>query len=250
MRLVSLCPSTTELLFVLGLGDRLVGVTQYCIHPAEGVAPIEKIGGTKDPDIAAITALAPDLVLLNREENRREDWQALERAGITCHLSYPCSPVEARDMVAALGDRLGVETAAAAIVDEIDAARERARIAAPANGVRIAYLIWRKPWMTVNGKTYISALLAEAGAINVFAASPRLYPEISATDLRDARPDRVLLSSEPFPFKQRHADELAEATGLEPDRFIFVDGENLSWHGSRTAAGRHEATEIVTGASR
>ena len=245
VRLVSLCPSTTELLFVLGLGDALVGVTKYCIHPADGVAAIRKVGGTKNPDVTAIRALEPDLVLLNREENRREDWEALEGVGIACHLSFPRTPIEARDMVCELGALLNTAEAAARIADEIDDALDAARAAAPARPVRIAYLIWRKPWMAINDTTYISALLAEAGAVNVFGDAETAYPEIDAARLREADPDRVLLSSEPFPFKQRHRDELAEATGLPRDRFLFVDGENLSWHGSRTAAGLREAAAIT-----
>jgi len=246
MRLVSLCPSTTELIFDLGMGDALVGITRFCIHPAEGVAGIQKVGGTKNPDIGNIVALRPDLVLLNEEENRREDWQALHEQAIACHLSCPRNAAEATELVADLGRVLGAEAAASRICGSIEAARQAVAADKPATPVRFAYLIWRNPLMTVNGSTYISALLGEAGGVNVFAEREPRYPEISAEDLAAAAPDRVLLSSEPFPFKDKHLTELAEATALPRDRFALVDGEQLSWHGSRTAIGLRYALTLLS----
>lgn len=245
MRLVSLCPSTTRLIFDLGRGGDLVGITKFCIHPAEAVAGIEKVGGTKDPKIERILALKPDLVLLNREENRREDWEALDQAGISCHLSFPRTVADCRALVADLGGLLHAEAKATQILSAIDDSAERAQKAASQNpNVPFAYLIWRKPWMTVNSKTYISKLLSDAGGLNVFADAEQDYPAITAQQIAAAKPRMILLSSEPFPFKQKHIDELAAATGLPKAQIHLVDGELLSWHGSHTADGLDYAVRL------
>ena len=245
MRLLSLCPSTTLSLFQLGVGNRLVGVTRYCVHPAEAVASIEKVGGTKNPKLARILELGPDLVFLNREENRREDWEALQAAGIACHLSYPRTVHQVIQTVLDFGQVLGVTDSAAQLVDEIVVARDHARKQVPTYDLSWVYLIWRKPWMAVNNETYISSLICEAGGRNALAHRQQTYPEVSAAELSECDPDLVLLSSEPFPFKSKHIDELAMATGLPASRFRLVDGELLSWHGSFTARGLEYASGLI-----
>ncbi len=246
MRIVSLCPSLTELVFDLGLGESLVGITRYCVHPAAGVAAVEKVGGTKDPDVARIVALAPDLVLMNREENRVEDGRALEAAGLRCHASLPRTIPETAAMVRSIGAALARPEAAERIAGEIEVRAERVRAAAAGRPpVRFAYLVWRKPWMAVNADTFAHALLALAGGVNVFADRPERYPEIEAGELAAADPALVLLGTEPFPFGDRHAAELAALTGLEHDRFRIADGEYLSWHGSRTPDGIDYAARLL-----
>ncbi|CAM2008475.1 helical backbone metal receptor [Acanthopleuribacter pedis] len=246
MKLVSLCPSITRLLFDLDLGDHLVAVTKFCIHPAEAVAKIEKIGGTKDPDLDRIHALAPDWVLLNREENRRPDGEWLAEKGLRIHVSHPCNVDETLAMIREFGTLFAREALAEAKCAAIEAARAALVAAGPGKNARFAYLIWRKPWMTVNGETYISNLLAESGAENVFADADTAYPAFEAAQLGSLRPDRVFLSSEPFPFKQKHVDELAEQSGLDRARFRLVDGELLSWHGAFTAEGLRLAGDLFT----
>jgi ABC-type Fe3+-hydroxamate transport system substrate-binding protein len=249
MRIVSLCPSLTELVFALGRGDDLVGVTDWCVHPAEGVARVEKVGGTKTPDVARIVALAPDLVLLNEEENRREDAERIASAGLACHVSMPRDARQTAEMVRSIAAALERAEAGAVIASDIE--RRAAEAAARAAGrprVRFAYLIWRKPYMAVNADTYASAILELAGGENVFGARPDRYPEVSAEEIAAVAPDAVLLCTEPFPFQERHADELAAATGLARHRFEIVDGEYLSWHGSRTPAGIDYALSRIEGA--
>ena len=248
MRLISICPSLTELVFDLGAGHELVGRTKFCIHPAEGVASVETLGGTKNPKTDRVVALEPDLVLMNEEENRIEDAEALRAAGIAVHTSLPRTADETAAMVRSIGDAIGRREAAARIADDIASraadVRSRASGRAP---VTYAYLIWRRPYMTLNDDTYVGGLLGLAGGENVFGAAGDRYPEITAEDLARTSPERVLLSSEPFPFADRHADELAELTGLARDRFRLVDGELLSWHGSRTIRGIGYAEEVVQG---
>ncbi len=246
MRLVSLCPSLTELVFELGLGDRLVGITEYCVRPPEGVPRIEKVGGTKDPKVERIKELQPDLVLLNEEENRREDADALDTLGIATHTSFPRTVEEVAATVRELSARLGVAPAGQRVANGIDVALERARAATRGQRpVRFAYLIWRKPWMTAAEGTYVSSLLEAAGGDNVVGPCPTRYPSISGAQLASADPCAVLLSTEPFPFQPKHVAELAAATELAPCRFRIVDGELLSWHGARTAAGLDYAVRLL-----
>jgi len=246
VRIVSLCPSLTELVFDLGRGRDLVGITKYCVHPADRVGALEKVGGTKNPSVCRIIEIAPDLVLLNDEENRIEDAEALRAAGIPLHTSMPRSIAETAAMVRSIGRRLEREAAAEEIAHAIES--NRRRLCAATRGkpaVSWAYLIWRKPWMTVNADTFVHALLAEAGGRNVFADRPDRYPAIPARDLAAADPDVIFLGTEPFPFAAGHIAELVGLTGIEPARFRVADGQYLSWHGSRTVAGIEYAGKLI-----
>ncbi len=246
MRVVSLCPSLTETVFALGRGDTLVGRTKFCIHPAEGVARVERVGGTKNPKLERIVALRPDVVLMNDEENRREDAEALAAAGVVTLSSMPRDPAGAAAAVRDLGHALAAAAAAERIAADIEARVARVHAAAAARPpVRFAYLIWRAPWMAVNADTYINSLLALAGGDNVFATLAERYPEVTLAELAAAAPEHVLMSSEPYPFADKHADELAAATGLPRERFRRVDGELLSWHGARTPAGIDYADALL-----
>lgn len=246
MRIVSLCPSLTELVFDLGIGDSLVGITKFCVHPADGVRGVEKIGGTKTPKVPRIIELAPDLVLLNEEENRLEDAEALRAAGIPCHVSFPKTAVETAEMVRSIGVAVARVEEAERIGRAIEEAARRAREGAAARpAVRYAYLIWREPLMTVSDDTFIADLLRLAGGENVFGARPMRYPIVEAEELAAAGPDAVFLSTEPFPFQPKHVDEISRDTGLAPEIFHIVDGEMLSWHGSRTPAGIDYAVEVI-----
>jgi ABC-type Fe3+-hydroxamate transport system substrate-binding protein len=244
-----LCPSLTELVFDLGRGDELVGVTQYCVHPAEGVAKVEKVGGTKTPAVARIVELAPDVVLMNAEENRRQDADELVERGLECHVSMPRDCGETAQMVRSIGARLERVEEAARIARDIEQRAERVRERAQGRErIAFAYLIWRKPWMSVNRDTFASDLLEQAGGRNVFAAKSERYPEITLDELRDGAPRVVFLCTEPFPFQEKHVEELARGTGLAPERFVVADGEYLSWHGSRTPAGIDYVAGLVDAA--
>jgi ABC-type Fe3+-hydroxamate transport system substrate-binding protein len=246
MRIVSLCPSLTELVFDLGSGEDLVGVTKFCIHPADRVAGVEKVGGTKNPKVGRILELEPDLVLLNEEENRIEDAEALQAAGISCHTSFPRTVAETAAMVRSIGSAIGMTEEAERIALDIETREQRVRAAAAGRPpVRFAYLIWREPIMVAGTGTFVDALLGLAGGENVFTDSAERYPTVTATELADANPAAILLSSEPFPFQERHADELSGLTGLPREAFHLVDGELLSWHGSRTPLGIDYAESVI-----
>lgn len=246
MRIVSLCPSLTELVFALERGDELVGITEWCVHPRDQVGAIEKLGGTKTPKVARILELAPDVVLMNEEENRVEDARALRAAGVVCHVSFPRDVAETAEMVRDIGALLERRCEGERIARDIEARSARVRQAAAGLAeVTFAYLIWRKPWMAVNGDTFASALLSLAGGRNVFANAPTRYPEITPEQLATADPTLVLLCTEPFPFEPKHIDELARATNLPRSCFVIVDGEYLSWHGSRTPDGIDYAERLI-----
>src|SRR5688572_8221393 len=173
MRIVSLCPSLTELVFDLGLGSSLVARTKFCIHPAGSVDAIEKVGGTKNPKVDRIIELAPDLVLLNEEENRCEDAERLARAGVRCHLSFPKTAADTAKMVRSIGRAIERIPEAERIAQDIEQRSARVRSAATRQrAVSLAYLIWREPWMAVNADTFVDALLSQAGGRNVLGAHP------------------------------------------------------------------------------
>ena len=249
MRIVSLCPSLTELVFDLGRGADLVAATDWCVHPVDGVAGVEKIGGTKTPRVARIVELAPDLVLMNEEENRVEDADALRAAGVSLHVSMPRDAAATAQMVRSIAAAVERAPEGERIAADIEA-RTRRVVAAAANArrVRWAYLIWRKPYMSVNADTFASALLDQAGGANIFAARAERYPEIDMAELGALAPEVVLLCTEPFPFQDKHREELAQLTGLASGRFVIADGELLSWHGSRTPRGIDYAESLIVAA--
>ncbi len=249
MRIVSLCPSLTELVFDLGRGVDLVGRTAWCVHPEGRVDAIEKVGGTKTPDVARIAALRPDLVLMNEEENRVEDAEALRAAGISLHVSMPRDAMATAHMVRSIG--AAIERVGEAEKIALDIEARSARVIQAARGarrVRWTYLIWRKPYMSVNSDTFVSALLDQAGGENIFASNPERYPTIEIHELVARSPDVVFLCTEPFPFQDKHRDELAEITGVSRERFVIADGEMLSWHGSRTPRGIDYAESLIRAA--
>lgn len=234
-RLVSLVPSTTETVHALSAGDRLVGVTRFCVHPPEARKRARVIGGTKSPDLGRILALEPDLVLANQEENRKEDVERLEER-VPVLVAYPRDVSQAIADIRALGALLGVPERTFALVSDIERARRAMRESA--RPFRYLYFVWRRPYMVAARGTFIASLLAEAGGINVAPADRGRYPEVQAGDVESSNADVLLLSSEPFPFREEHASELRSAlAGDLRERILLVDGELLSWHGARLRDG-------------
>ncbi|SDL10522.1 substrate-binding protein [Catalinimonas alkaloidigena] len=225
-RIVSLVPSQTELL--LDLGAPVVGRTKFCVHPADHVTAIPVVGGTKQYRFDTIASLQPDLIIGNKEENEREGIEQLA-ARYPVWMSDIASLDDALRMIRAVGDLVAQPGRATALADEI--ARDFATLS-PSAGVRsrVAYLIWKAPMMVAGQGTFIHEVLTWAGWANAFGDLPR-YPEITPDELTAARPDHIFLSSEPYPFGEKHRVEfqtLCPAASVH-----LVDGELFSWYGSR-----------------
>lgn len=232
-RIISLVPSQTELLYSLGLEDSVVGITRFCVHPDSWFRQKARIGGTKAIDPARVDALQPDLIIANKEENERPQIEALaERYPVWVSDIKTLS--DALDMIRSIGELTDTVHKADALADEI--ARRFAALEttilpreAPQSRPLVAYLIWRNPWMAAGGDTFIHQMLTHAGFNNLFADKTR-YPEIDLTQLVGTD-ITILLSSEPYPFRERHIREIKET--LPQARVELVDGELFSWYGSR-----------------
>ena len=233
-RIVSLVPSITELLFDLGAGDRVVGRTPFCIHPRDGVARVPRVGGTKTPRLDRIRALEPTHVIVNVDENRREDAEALAEFVPNVVVTHPLGP---RDNPA-LYRLVGGIFASGEAADRLCRAFEQglSALESAARGLprrRVLYLIWRDPWMTVSRDTYASRTLALVNFLTAGDRPERRYPEFALTAGLLDRVDLVLLSSEPFPFKERHVAEVRAHAGARCPGISLFDGEMASWYGSR-----------------
>jgi ABC-type Fe3+-hydroxamate transport system substrate-binding protein len=224
-RIISLVPSQTELLYDLGLSDRVVGITKFCVRPPAWYETKPRIGGTKTVDIQRVMDLKPDLVLANKEENVREQVEAISAFCPVWTSEVPTTQ-DALTMIRRVGELTDTQKAAEALALQIEAALAKQL---PPKG-RAAYLIWRKPYMAVGGDTFIRSMMEWAGFDNVFADRMR-YPQIGADELAEANPDWILLSSEPFPFSDKHIRELSDI--CPKARVRLVDGELFSWYGSR-----------------
>ena len=244
--MVSLVPSLSELVEALHPGA-LVGVTRYCVRPAglRERAGVTTVGGTKSPDVAAIRALQPDLVLANREENERRHVEALAET-LDVVVTDVRTVADAEAMVADVGERLGRGPEGRALAAEIRAARAAVSARPPARPVRFVAAIWRKPWMAAGPDTFLSDLLTTAGGVNALADADERYPEIDLGELRARSPDVILLTSEPFPFTAVHVREVRRAVGAPA---VLADGELLEWYGPRTAAGIRYAADLLESAA-
>jgi ABC-type Fe3+-hydroxamate transport system substrate-binding protein len=264
-RVVSLVPSVTESLFDLNLGNRLIGVTDYCTRPADGVANLPRIGGTKNPDIQRIVNLSPDLVIANQEENRREDVETLEAAGIPVWVTFPRTLREATNLLwqimytfdeTSMVPRVRLIEYSLDWVEGISRAREHLI-------TRVFVPIWLDPLMTFNADTYMHDLLRVCGGTNIFAERERLYPlqadlgqreplpaddprvqgrdtrypRVTLEEVQVAQPDVILLPSEPFAFDESHIPTFAalDVPAAKNNRVHLVEGDLLTWHGTRLA---------------
>jgi len=240
-RIVSLVPSLTELVWWCGLGDRLVGRTRFCIEPAGAIEAVTAIGGTKDPDIARVVSLEPDLVIANKEENRREDVEAMEAAGLRVVVTDPNSVAEAVTMVRELGEMLGVEETAEGLARETEEAMRAGDDVSWRPRVFVA--VWRTPLLGLGAASYGHDVVECAGAVNVLRERSR-YPEVTREDLGAMRPDLILLPDEPYRFRESHVAEFAD---IAPARVI--DGKLLWWYGPRMPAALRELRRLFGGSA-
>jgi ABC-type hemin transport system substrate-binding protein len=235
-RVVSLVPSATETLIALGVVP--VACTRFCEQPA-----LRAVGGTKNPDVDAIVALAPDLVVVNNEENRVEDARRLADAGVALHDMSPRSVAEVGPEVVALCERVGVAVPAPFGADEWDA--WMASVLSP-RWYDAFVAVWRRPWMSLALDTYGASLLDMLGVGNVFADSLDRYPEVTLAEVAARAPNLILLPSEPYAFSEKHVAEVhAEVQGVPA---VLVDGRDLFWWGSRTPAAAQRLRAAVAAA--
>lgn len=230
-RIISLVPSQTELLYDLQLESVTVGITKFCIHPQEWFRTKTRVGGTKQVKRAVIDSLGPDLIIANKEENVKEQVEDLAK-------DYPVwvsdihTLADALGMIADIGRLTGSSAQAMTLIQEIQEEFDKLRPVTASLPYRFktVYLIWRKPYMTIGQNTFIHDMLQHCGLDNIFTDMPR-YPEILIEDLKASGCELLLLSSEPYPFQQKHIDELQDQ--LPQTRIVLADGEMFSWYGSR-----------------
>lgn len=259
-RIVSLVPSLSEALVALGLRQRIVGVTGYCVHPAGAFDGLPRVGGTKDADVEAIAALAPDLVIANQEENTERVVRGLAERGLEVWVTYPRTVREGAELLADLATLGADDAAVRAVVAPALAAVEQAeqRLARRAGAghapPRVFCPIWRDPWMTIDADTYVHDMIALCGGLNVFAdpaAEPaaesasgeggagrrRRYPIVSLEQVVARRPEVILLPDEPYAFGPKDAAELAalDCPAARDARIHLIDGTWVSWYGPRIA---------------
>lgn len=250
-RVVSLVPSVTETLFALGKGGTLVGRTRYCVSPDPEVRAIEKIGGTKNPDVDRIIELAPQLVLANKEENRRADIEALRAADLNVHVAQPTTVEEGLAYVSTCGHMFEVHGPADAIVRagarEIVAAQERTRELEEHNALRVTprdhvrprvvAFIWHDPWMVAGLDTYIGDMIRTLGGDHVLEQSTERYFAMDPVDIAALKPDILLFPDEPYRFKESDIqfwrDNFSDVPAVKDGRLRLCDGQDLCWFGSR-----------------
>jgi len=226
-RIISLVPSQTELLADLGLENNTIAITKFCVHPADWFKTKDRVGGTKTVNINKVQQLQPDLIIANREENVKEQVEQLA-------LNYPVWLTDINDlqdalqMIEDIGALTGKPQKALSIAGQVR--KDFESLGPGLTSLRTAYFIWRKPYMTIGSDTFIHDMLQHCGLKNIFAGRTR-YPEISIAELQTANCQLLLLSSEPYPFKQDHIDELQQY--LPHTKIVLVDGEMFSWYGSR-----------------
>lgn len=227
-RIVSVVPSQTELLADLGLDKEVIGITKFCVHPNEWFRTKERVGGTKQLDIGKIFSLKPDLVIANKEENLQAQIEEELAPSVPVWVSDIQTLEQAINMIQQVGLLVDKEQQANCLAKDIAAGFESMNKASIPK--RVAYFIWRDPWMSIGGDTFINNIIETIGWKNVLKDEIR-YPELSLEKLAAYKPDIIFLSSEPFPFKEKHIIEVKAV--LPNTEVLLVDGEMFSWYGSR-----------------
>lgn len=228
MRIVSLVPSLTELVIDLALEKELVGRTKFCIHPADKVKSVPKIGGTKNVNIEAVLNLKPDLILANKEENTRQDIEALKKE-CSVLVTEIANYSQALDSILEIGKLTDRIEKSQQLVIQIELNFSKLPNLEKINK-SVCYLIWNEPMMTIGHDTYIHDMLQKCGFKNIYGNQDR-YPTINPQELKDRNPDFIFLSSEPFPFKDKHINQFKDI--CPNSKVVLVNGEFFSWYGSR-----------------
>lgn len=227
-RIVSVVPSQSELLWDLGLRDELIGITKFCIHPNEMFTTVERVGGTKKLNIEKIKGLNPDIIIANKEENERSDIEELQKY-FPVWISDIKNLSDSMAMIRMLGEVLDKKANADRILDRIEV--QFSKLKEYSSTKRTAYFIWKNPLMLAGRDTFINDMLKRCGFENCLDNEKSRYPEVTEEELKGLNPELVLLSSEPYPFSEKH---IVEFKALLPGAEVkIVDGELFSWYGSR-----------------
>ncbi len=226
-RIICLVPSITELLFHFGLGDRVVGITKFCVHPNEWFIAKIRVGGTKNINIKKVLALQPELIIANKEENVKEQINTLALS-VPVYVSDVYNVETALQMIAEIGNITHTQKKADAIIKSIK--KNFSTLNKFEKKKKVLYLIWRNPYITIGSDTFIHCLLDLMGLQNIFTSKKR-YPTIDLIALKNKKIDFIFLSSEPYPFKERHIVEIN--IHFPKAKIILVNGEMFSWYGSR-----------------
>lgn len=235
MRIISLVPSITETLFELGLDDQIIAVTRWCTRPAEKVTHKQKVGGTKNPKLQSVLDLKPDIVILDCDENRKQDAEELEKNGIRTFTVFPKTIDDSIDMIRQLGELFSVQAKSEEMVSEIQTLRDAYR---PPKVYDSLILIWRKPYITINADTYVHAVCELFGFRNLFALHPQRYPPLTTEEIERTDPEMVLFPNEPYPFRSKHLElfqqEFPGIRAVRNRQMFLFDGSYIAWHGFGT----------------
>jgi ABC-type Fe3+-hydroxamate transport system substrate-binding protein len=229
-KIISIVPSQTELLYSLGLDKEVIGITKFCIHPEEWFKTKTRVGGTKKLNIELIRKLQPDLIIANKEENVKEQVETLSDE-FDVYLSDINNLEDSLKMIADVGALVNKQEEAKEIIEHIK--EGFSSLKHPQREIKTCYLIWKDPYMTIGSDTFINDMMKRCGLKNIFSDKKR-YPEVTLQDIKDSGCELVLLSSEPYPFKEKHIKELEES--LPGMKILLADGEMFSWYGSRLMA--------------
>ena len=239
-RIISVVPSQSELLWDLGLQKQLVGITKFCIHPQEMFTSIDRVGGTKQLNFKKIRSLQPDIIIANKEENEKTQLEDLAKE-FPVWISDIKNLNESLQMISLLGDLFQKQEIAKDVAISID--KSFATLAPLPAKKRVAYFIWNEPLMVAGKETFIDDMLQRCGFQNIFSHKTPRYPETSAEEIKELAPEIILLSSEPFPFKQRHVEDFQQL--LPNAKILIVDGELFSWYGSRLMKSVNYFNEVL-----
>lgn len=235
-RIISLVPSQTELLFDLGLGERVIGITKFCVHPEAWHRDKIRVGGTKNLNLDLIRSLNPDLIIGNKEENSLEDIESL-RQEYPVYMSDIFNLRDALAMIQDAGKLTGTEELAIPMIRNIESDFTQF----PVLQGSVLYLIWAHPFMAAGNATFIGDMIRRLGLINVIDSMEGRYVTLDESEIARLKPDYIFLSTEPFPFKREHEITLGK---LVPSKIVSVDGEMFSWYGSRMQLMRPYFTEL------
>ena len=241
MRIISLVPSVTETLFELGLDEEIVAVTRFCKLPAHKVKAKPRVGGTKSPSLQKILELKPDMVIMDRDENRKQDAEFLQQQDVNIFAVLPKTLEDSIRLIEAMGELFHVEERALQICSQIKQYLEETP---PVPRCRALILIWQNPYMSVNSDTYVNAICRHFGLDNIFGGAAERYPRLTEPEIEGADPDVVLFPDEPFPFRTRHVEQFRmrfpHLAAVRNNKLLLFDGTYVTWHGYGTLRALHE----------